>query len=571
MTVAKQGFSLQTAKITSILGCCILLCSLALPAFAVVVNPLEAVNTSSPRASLKNFLKNASLAMQAFAEDGYRSPKTIAFNERAARSLDISEVAPAVREGTTFEAVLLLKEVFDRIPLPPWSEIPGKENIAATKDTTWRIPGTEIIFTQVMEGPRKGNFLLSAQTVANAAAYYRFTKDMPQHSGKDDVGYEDYIYSGGWMIPARFLDSLPKWAMISFMDQALWQWAGLFLTVICSGILWFLFYRLTHKKHKNEMHTLRQHLVRLIFLVGSIFLAHGVIEFLDLQINITGDVLVVTTMLSDGLVYVLTIWAVLVLSNIAIWVVQGSQATQKRGLDAGLLRLLIRIISLAVVFFIIYNAAAYFGIPVTAVFASAGIAGVAVALAARETLANFFGGISIFLDRPFRSGDYIVLEQGERGEVTEVGLRSTRIRTRDDVMITIPNSVITNVKIINESAPVPHYRVRIAVGVAYGSDIDLVEELLMQLAHDSTLVAKHPEPRVRFRTFGDSSLDFELLCWAKRPHDRGRLIHELNCAIYKLFAKKGIEIPFPQRDVYLRTTANADAKVDANAEISSAT
>ena len=94
---------------------------------------------------------------------------------------------------------------------------------------------------------------------------------------------------------------------------------------------------------------------------------------------------------------------------------------------------------------------------------------------------------------------------------------------------------------------------RIKVGVAYGTDINRVEEILIGVAKKNDLVAKAPEPRVRFRAFGDSSLDFELLCWAKRPHDKGRLIHTLNGAIYRAFNDAGIVIPFPQRDIHMAT------------------
>lgn len=190
-------------------------------------------------------------------------------------------------------------------------------------------------------------------------------------------------------------------------------------------------------------------------------------------------------------------------------------------------------------------------INITPLLASAGIAGVAVALAAKETLSNFFGGITVLLDRPYKVGDYIVLDTGERGEVVEIGLRSTRITTRDDVQVSIPNSIITNTKVVNESAPEPRFRVRIKVGVAYGTDVDQAEEVLLKVARNNPLVVSEPGPRVRFRTFGESSLDFELLCWAHRPHDKGRLVHQLNRDIYKEFDQTGIIIPFPQRDVYV--------------------
>jgi MscS family membrane protein len=193
------------------------------------------------------------------------------------------------------------------------------------------------------------------------------------------------------------------------------------------------------------------------------------------------------------------------------------------------------------------------GLPTYSLLTGLGIGGLAVALAGREALSNIIGTIMIILDRPFKLGDYIVLGVGERGEVTELGLRSTRIRTRDDILISIPNSVIANAKLINESAPVSKSRIRIKVGVAYGSDLKTVEQVLLRVAEENGTVLPDPAPRIRFRNFGDSSLEFELLCWIEQPALRGRTIHELNWSIKEEFQKQGIEIPFPQRDVHMRT------------------
>lgn len=192
-------------------------------------------------------------------------------------------------------------------------------------------------------------------------------------------------------------------------------------------------------------------------------------------------------------------------------------------------------------------------ISLTPLFASAGIAGIAVALAAKDTLANFFGGISIFLDKTYKVGEYIILDSGERGEVVEIGIRSTRIKTRDDVIVTIPNSIIANSKIINESAPIPRFRIRVPVGVAYGTNLDKVEEVLLAVAGANDNVERFPEPRVRLRAFGDSSVNFELLCWVKDPREKGLQGHYLLKAAYNTFAEHNISIPFPQRDIHIKT------------------
>lgn len=192
------------------------------------------------------------------------------------------------------------------------------------------------------------------------------------------------------------------------------------------------------------------------------------------------------------------------------------------------------------------------GINATAWLASAGIIGIAVGFAARDTLANLISGVSIVADAPYKIGDYIVLDTGERGVVTSLGIRSTRLLTRDDVEVSIPNAVIGNAKITNESGgPWVKQRIRIAVGVAYGSNTEEVVQVLEEIANDNPDVVQRPEPRVRMRAFGDSSLDFELLCWINHPEERGKVSHELYMEVDKRFREREIVIPFPQRDIHV--------------------
>jgi small-conductance mechanosensitive channel len=192
-------------------------------------------------------------------------------------------------------------------------------------------------------------------------------------------------------------------------------------------------------------------------------------------------------------------------------------------------------------------------INVTGLVASAGILGLALSFAAQDTLSNLFAGVAILADRPYQIGDYIIIDSGERGEVTHIGLRSTRLLTRDDVEVSIPNGVMGSAKIINEAGgPRTRYRIRINVGVAYGSDIDQVMQTLLDAANAHKKVLRNPEARVRFRAFGDSSLDFDVLCWIVRPADRGLVSHDLHCDIYKRFIAENIQIPFPQRDLHIK-------------------
>ena len=188
----------------------------------------------------------------------------------------------------------------------------------------------------------------------------------------------------------------------------------------------------------------------------------------------------------------------------------------------------------------------------TPLFASAGIIGIAIALAARDTLANFFGGIALFVDSAYKVGDYIILDSGERGEVVEVGIRSTKIQTRDDILITVPNSIMSTIKIINQSAPQPRYRIRIDISVSYDSNLRQVEKILLNIAKKNQALAEKPEPRVRVRNFGESAIHFQLLVWVQDPRHRGRETHNLLKMIHIAFHEQDIEIPFPQRDIFLK-------------------
>jgi len=188
---------------------------------------------------------------------------------------------------------------------------------------------------------------------------------------------------------------------------------------------------------------------------------------------------------------------------------------------------------------------------VSAWLASAGVIGIAVGLAAKDSLANLISGVFITADKPYKVGDYIVLDSGERGRVTQIGIRSTRILTWADVEIIIPNAIIANSKITNQSGGLDEkMATKVEVGVAYGSDVDRVRELLYEIARGSEVVCTEPGPIVRFGALGDSALLFKLMFWVTEPVRVAAAEDDVITKIYKTFAAEGIEIPFPQRTVH---------------------
>jgi small-conductance mechanosensitive channel len=189
----------------------------------------------------------------------------------------------------------------------------------------------------------------------------------------------------------------------------------------------------------------------------------------------------------------------------------------------------------------------------TAWIASAGLIGLGLGFAAKDTLANLLGGIFIIADAPYKVGDYVMLDTGERGEVTKVGIRSTRILTRDDFEIIIPNALMANTKVVNQSGGrFIKSRLKLRVGVAYGSDVNRLFNVLEAIPARHPNVAADPAPVLRMVGLGDSSLDFDLLVWVNHPSERGMITSELFVDIYQTLVREGFKIPFPQRDLWLR-------------------
>ena len=192
-----------------------------------------------------------------------------------------------------------------------------------------------------------------------------------------------------------------------------------------------------------------------------------------------------------------------------------------------------------------------FNVDITPALASAGFVGVALAFAAKDFMANLFGGISIFFDKPYVVGDYVIIADKHRGEVVEIGMRSTKIKTRDDILLTVPNSVMTTNAVINETGFEPMLRLRIPILIDYMEDLERIENILVELSHQHSEILKHPSPRVRYRAFDDSGIKLELLIVIEKPAEKGRIVHEIIKLIHKRFKDEHITIPYPQRVVSL--------------------
>jgi len=346
---------------------------------------------------------------------------------------------------------------------------------------------------------------------------------------------------------AQIYEYLKLFSDNPFYQAAIVIFAGLILAKITNGVVSRLILRIADKTQShldnNIIHISRPALFYTILLIATAFAS---------SIILPDDSRLFTHSILQSIAVL--IWSVFAIRLARIVLTSISQTpTHFPVVSVQTLPLFLNLAVLVVVGFAIYLLFSAWDVDMTAWLASAGILGIAVGFAAKDTLANLFSGVLILADAPYKIGDYIVLDSGERGEVTHIGIRSTRILTRDDVEVTIPNSIMGNTKIINESGgPDKKSRIRLKIGVAYGTDIDQVKQILLDVASNEAGICDSPEARVRFRSFGNSSVDFELLGWIAEPVLRGRVLDSLYSDVYKRFNAEKIEIPYNKQDIYIK-------------------
>jgi MscS family membrane protein len=223
--------------------------------------------------------------------------------------------------------------------------------------------------------------------------------------------------------------------------------------------------------------------------------------------------------------------------------------------DDRLVELLELVIKYVVWFAAVMAILSVFEVNITPFLAGAGIAGLAIALAAQDIISNFFGGAIITVDNPFKVGDRIEVDK-YFGDVISIGPRSTRLKTEDDQIITIPNNTITTNVIVNHAVPDQKLRITIPVSVAYGTDPKKVKNILVEIARaaikNTEYILEDPRPKAFFYEFSDSCLKFNLYVWAKKFNLPDEVRDAINMQIAERFAKEGIEIPFPQVEVRLK-------------------
>lgn len=225
--------------------------------------------------------------------------------------------------------------------------------------------------------------------------------------------------------------------------------------------------------------------------------------------------------------------------------------------DGGLRYTLSRMSQYVVVVIGVFISFQFLGINMTGLAVIFGFLSVGIGFGLQNITSNFISGLIVLFERPISVGDRVMVNNIE-GDIQEINIRSTKVKTLDNISIIVPNSEFVSKDVINFSHGDPTYRLSIDVGVSYSSDLDKVLKALNEVAEESDDVLKTPNHEVQLRSFGDSSWDMKLLAWIPDVKKRYQVQNALNQAIVRKFAEYDIEIPFPQRDLHVRSGLNFD-------------
>ncbi|MGC9457164.1 MAG: mechanosensitive ion channel family protein [Halothiobacillaceae bacterium] len=519
------------------------------PAIDPQANPLRTADTSSPRATVTSLFRNLERAHQIALDGDQPAADTIPPLRRASRTLDLSEVPRSLMPDAGMEAALLLKEILDRIGLPPLETIPDEADVDERSLTQWRVPNTEIVIRQVTSGPRAGEWLFSPMTVEYARDFYEVAEDLPYLPGATPGLLDAYNMtpgrgiSYGWVVKG-----MPAWLGQSIFDQAVWQWLLALIAVTLTLVLAVIAYRMARRREERQAALgVKTRWATLFALIWALALTNATGQFINSMVNLTGDVLFFVLRAFVIVNYSLAAWiAASFLTSLAEAIIS-SRRLRPRGVDSQLLRLGFRLLAVVVIAAIVIDAADRIGLPAYSVLTGLGVGGVAVALAARETLANLLGSIAIMLDKPFRVGDWVRIGSDE-GTVEDIGFRTTRIRTFYDSELSIPNSTTTNATIDNMGRRA-YRRILTYVDVRYDTPPSAIEAFLEGIKE---IIKANPSTRkdyfhVVLHDFGPHSLRIMLYFFVKVPDwstelvERQRVLLE----VVRLAEQLGISFAFP--------------------------
>lgn len=494
----------------------IVLFSLMFIAFSGIVranDSLVLADTSSPARTLSSFMVASDVLINDWQNEKLHYPQAQNAYSQVIRTMDLSLLPNRSRNVVVMERIILLREILDRIDLEVLASSPTIEEVQEKGLHHWRLYNTDIVLAQQSYGDKADQFLFSASTVQALRRWYRIMEPMA-YAGEARIDYyQDFLISPGPLFSKTLVQSLPKEYTQIYGPLPLWQWVALAIVFITCKILIVLSFKLGDYWNKHwESRGLRWRVGRLLALTKIVLLLFVVRYVIDEGIWITGSVYQFISVLFLLIQFVFVSWLIMTLFNYSSKMYAFKKHNGKH-VESSLITVLSRIFGGITITILAIYVIEFMGFSISPILAGLGVGGLAVALAIRPVLENVLNGLTLYADGGIKIGEFC--RYGSNlGTIESIGLRSTRIRTLERSLITIPNSEFANMEVDNlerrDKRRMEHlFRLRPEV---------TLDQLRVLIVNIRRLLLQHPKieedpVRVRLKGVGDYSINVSMMVY----------------------------------------------------------
>jgi MscS family membrane protein len=526
--------------------------------------PTLAADTSSPRGTLTLFLDKTNEVYQLTRSEQYvdrTEPEFMTPVTQIFRCLDLSEVPEYSREYYASEVAACLKEILDRVTLPPAEEIPGPEDVSVLDGgeslARWQIPNTKITIGRIEEGPRRGEYLFTNNTVQSAVTLHKEVKQQPYRANGRPVSpglYEWYLSDPGNATVAGWLDRLPDWIRCRLFGMAYWQWFGLMVATAIGLTMMIAAYWVggIRSEKAREKSFLRYWLT--IGYAGIAMLIPLAYQYVVWDaLTIRGTTLYVLEFSANLAFLVALIVIILAVSNRLADTVVLLRKSGSNRLNATLVQIAFRSAGMVAAVIVFLEGGQHLGFPLTTLLAGAGISGLAIALAAQSLLKGLFGTVTILFDKPYQSGERIIVK-GYDGVVEDIGMRATKLRLLTGHLASIPNDQMADSEIENIGRR-PHIRRTAVIEMPSGTPTAKVKralEIVRAAVDGHEGMREEFPPRVFLRDLNEASIGIFMIYWYHPPNywDFLAFSEKVNLQIMEQLEAEGIDFAAPALTVH---------------------